>query len=305
MKSKFYAQDTSFFHSLGSYDFDTRCEMLKELGYDGTYLCLWTKTAWRDLTSLGRIKKQYDLEVVGVFARIDVLAGEEDPGNAAVVRLLETLEGANRFELALEAGRMGAGLSDGDPAAESQAVRWLEKLVTIAERRNLLLSLYPHAGGWLSKTEHGIALCQKINNPALRLVFSGYHWFAQGGQNLRAILQHAAPYLSSVSTCGSRRNEHITKFGFPVAPGAYAQLPATIEPLDQGDLDNFALMAALRQVGYSGPIGLLGYAVGGDVYANLRRSIVAFRDIEKRLDAHPSWGNLREERSPMTHFCVP
>lgn len=31
---------------------------------------------------------------------------------------------------------------------------------------------------------------------------------------------------------------------------------------------------------------------GGDAYCKLSRSLKAFRDMERRLEAHPHWANL-------------
>ena len=69
----------------------------------------------------------------------------------------------------------------------------------------------------------------------------------------------------------------------------------TLEPLDEGELDNFALLGLLRKLDYHGMVGLQGYSVGGDVYTKLKRSLAVFRDMERRLDAHPAWANLRFE----------
>src|SRR5690606_40496783 len=49
MAYRVYAMDTCFFTPHGNYDFDVRCEMLRELGYEGTYLTLWSEQAWADL----------------------------------------------------------------------------------------------------------------------------------------------------------------------------------------------------------------------------------------------------------------
>jgi hypothetical protein len=78
--------------------------------------------------------------------------------------------------------------------------------------------------------------------------------------------------------CGSR----------PTAGGA-----PTIEPLDEGELDNFALLGALQRVGYTGMIGVQGYSMGGDSYSKLQRSLAAFRAMTDRLAAHPGWAALR------------
>jgi hypothetical protein len=113
-------------------------------------------------------------------------------------------------------------------------------------------------------------------------MFCGYHWYARGGGDLPAQLAEAAPYLHAANLCGSRRVE-----------SPWHGLPATIEPLDDGELDNFAVLGMLRQSGFTGNLGLQGYATGGDVYAKLRRSLAALRDIEHRLDEHPGWARLR------------
>ncbi len=52
MTSTLFAMDTSFFGSLGAYGFDARFEMLRELGYDATYLTVWNEVAWQDLPRL-------------------------------------------------------------------------------------------------------------------------------------------------------------------------------------------------------------------------------------------------------------
>jgi hypothetical protein len=57
-------------------------------------------------------------------------------------------------------------------------------------------------------------------------------------------------------------------------------------------LDNFAILAHLRRMKYDGWIGFQGYAMGGDVYSHLRRSINIFKEWERRLDEHPNWGNI-------------
>jgi hypothetical protein len=65
---------------------------------------------------------------------------------------------------------------------------------------------------------------------------------------------------------------------------------ATIEPLDDGEMDNFVLLGALERRGYTGRVGVLGWeSMGGDVYGNLQRSQQTFRSMERRLTTHPEW----------------
>ena len=91
------------------------------------------------------------------------------------------------------------------------------------------------------------------------------------------------PWLQHVNIAGTRRS--------PLGWGGLA----TIEPLDEGEMDNFVLLGALERRGFTGRVGVLGWqSMGGDVYGNLRRSATAFRSMEQRLAAHPEWALLTE-----------
>jgi sugar phosphate isomerase/epimerase len=127
----------------------------------------------------------------------------------------------------------------GDGIAE----KWLEKALKICERRNIDILLYTHLSFWLERHEDAVRLCRRLNHPHLGIVFCGYHWYAVDGTNLTGILKEAAPYLKQANLSGSRRNPH----GFGNV--------ATIEPLDEGELDNFALLGQLKKIGFQGMFG--------------------------------------------------
>jgi hypothetical protein len=55
-----YAMDTGFYSRQGSYDFGARCEITKELGFDATYLTLWSEAAWADVPKLETVREKYD-----------------------------------------------------------------------------------------------------------------------------------------------------------------------------------------------------------------------------------------------------
>lgn len=279
MAYQIFAMDTSFYHALGAYAFDARCEMLQELGYDATYLTLWSEDAWQDVPRLRHVQERYGLHVAGVYVTIDIAAPDDHEGNGRIVRLVETLEGCTNVEIALRSG--DARLKSSDPAGDVPAARWLRRLLAAAEPRGITLSLYPHSSYWLERLEDAVRLCRQLDHPRLGAVFAGFHWYAVDGKHLPERLEEAAPFLRSANICGSRRR-----------PGGTG-LPPTIEPLDEGELDNFALLGLLRAAGYRGMVGIQGYSVGGDVYAKLKRSLAAFRHLERRLDRHPDWAMLR------------
>ena len=274
-----YAMDTGFYHSLGAYDFDARCEMLRELGFDATYLSLWSEDAWADVPRLATVKERFGLDVAAVYLTLDVSAADDHDGTRRIVELFDTLQGCATVEISIRSS--DAMLTKSDPTGDAAAIGWLRACLEAAEPRGITVALYPHLNFWLERIEDAVRLCREIDHPLLRMVFTGYHWYAVDGKNLRARLAEAAPFLSLANLCGSRR--------FDNGSG----LPATIEPLDEGELDNFAVLGALRDAGYGGMIGIQGYSVGGDVYTKLKRSLATFRDMERRLDEHPHWARLR------------
>ncbi len=272
------AMDLWFYTSAGTYDFDVRCEMLAELGYDGIYATLWSDEAWEVVPRLGDVRERFGIEVTGAFAYLE---GPEDAvGIERIERFLAEAEGCRRLELAVLSA--GEGLPASDPRGDAAVLKALEPLLDAAARGSATISLYPHQSWWLQTSTDALRLAGQLQHPALRAVFSGYHWYAADGRELGARIEAVASLLDSVNVSGARRSER----------------PPTVEELGKGELDNFTLLGKLRRVGYEGPVHLFGYGVGGDVYAALRRSLATFREIEQRLDAHPGWSAAGTEVFP-------
>jgi sugar phosphate isomerase/epimerase len=287
MTYKLTAMDTAFYHSLGSYEFDAKCEILAELGFAGIYPTLWTDPAWADVVRFGEVRDRHGIDVTGVYATME---GPDDPGNARLLQLVRTMEGCSTVELAVlsSSGGSGQSLANSDPAGDDAVIAALQPLLTAAEERGISILLYPHVFCWMERTEDAVRLCEKVDHPALGLVFSGWHWYvAEGGKNLALRMEQSAAHMRSLNVCGSRR----------VVSGD--DVSASIEPLDEGEFDNFAMLALAKRIGYQGPVLLQHYSVGGDVYLKLKRSLNAFEDMMRRLDAHPTWGDLRPDPIPL------
>ncbi len=275
--------DTGFYTSLGTYEFDVRCEMLAELGFDATYLTLWSDSAWADVPRLRDVKSRHGLDVAAVYTVVDLAQDDRDPEHRRVLDLMRNLEGTRFVEVAIRSSEVG--LQKSDPAGDARAIALLESLLSAGEERGIVLALYPHINFWQERVADALRLWEAIRHPRLKLVFPTYHWYAVDGTGLQTTLSAAAPALVLANICGSRR--------FNNGSG----LPATIEPLDEGELDPFAVLGTLQTLGYSGPIGVQGYSVGGDVYTKLQRSLSVLRSIEQRLATHPRWAELQPPRS--------
>ena len=101
MAFKVFAMDTFFLHSLGMYTFEARCEMLEELGYDGTYLTLYGPVGWENLPKLPSVKERYGIEVARVWSILDVAGKKDNQGNRRVLEMLESVQGCDTIELAM------------------------------------------------------------------------------------------------------------------------------------------------------------------------------------------------------------
>ena len=276
MKHFVFAMDTCFSNSIvGVYPYEIRCEILAELGFDGIYVSL-SPADLRNAEKMADTKQKYGLQVTAAYGGFDIAAEKDDPKLGQMAELFQQLPDGCDPELSLSCGDKSVGLSS--PDGDDRAMEKLEILLTISERKDAHICLYPHFGAWLERVEDGVRLCRKMNHPRLKVVFCGFHWYAADGKGLAERIQEAMPYLHSVNMCGTRRGGNIAG--------------CTIEPLDCGEMDNFALLGLLDRSGYTGRIGFQGYSIGGDVYMHLQRSITAFRSMETRLEKHPNWVEL-------------
>ena len=56
-----------------------------------------------------------------------------------------------------------------------------------------------------------------------------------------------------------------------------------IQTLDKGSFDNYKLLKFLKDIGYTGPVGLQGYRIKGDLKETLSFSMKAWRKINEKL----------------------
>jgi sugar phosphate isomerase/epimerase len=258
MKHPVHAMDFIFQTKLGTYPLAAQCEMLTELGYQGLTASWWSP----ELDALPQVRERWGLDVGAVYAIYR-------PGlESRLLNLFETLEGCDTVELALHAGE---SVTDADR-------RMIARLLPICERRDLRIALYPHVRYGMQTTTEAVALCEEFSHSRLGIVFNGYHWYATQEKALEQRLDAVWPWLMQVNIAGCR----LSPLGWGGA--------ATIEPLDEGEMDNFVMLGALERRGYTGHIAFLGWeSMGGDVYGNLRRSLTAFRSMEERLARKPQW----------------
>jgi sugar phosphate isomerase/epimerase len=145
------------------------------------------------------------------------------------------------------------------------AVSVIRAVADMAAESGLRVALYPHYGMYVARIEDALRLSEKAARPNLGIVFNLCHWLRSGDEpNMGTRLAQALPHIFMVSINGADHE------------GDWSRL---IQPLDRGSFDVKAFVAKLRDMGYSGPIGLQCYAIKGDPKDNLTRSMQAWRSF--------------------------
>lgn len=265
MTHSIHALDSFFYSSMGVYAFQTQCEMLAELGYDGITVSAWGGTPLTDLTLLSGVEAKHGLKVEGLY-----LVLHEGRNDLLLRRIIESVEGMELIELAVQTSVNG----------NAAILRFIESLLPIAEQRGLRIALYPHLHHVTQTTTQVVEICEHFNHPRLGASFNAYHWYASQEGHLQQRLDAMKPWLMQVVTSGSA----LSQLGWGGV--------ATMEPVDRGEMDNFALLAALDRIGYTGSIGVLGWDYGGDIYLKLQRCLVTLRGMGLRLENHRRWADF-------------
>lgn len=161
------------------------------------------------------------------------------------------------------------GLKPGDPAGMATAVKALRELGDVAAEAGVQISAYNHVNSWNESVPFNIDLVKKVNHPKVGYNFNVCHWLkVDGNQDYRPLLRANADKLFCVTICGAQI-------------GAKTWTNGLIQPLDQGDFDNRALLATLREIGYRGPVGIMCYGIPGDAKDYLQRSMKTWREWNK------------------------
>ena len=241
-----------------------QAEILKELGYDGAGH-LWLKNVPERLKTLDAA----GLKLFHIYMQVNVKPGNKrpyDPTLESVVKLLKGRETA----LVLLVG----GLKPSDTKGDPRAVELVGQIADLAAKSSLDVILYPHTGDWLQNVSDAVRIAKKVDRPNVGVMFNLCHWLkAEGGKNLKTTLKSAMPYLRAISIHGADTAAEIA-----AGKGKW------IQPLDSGSFDVCELLKTLRDSGYTGPVGLQCYGIGGDARDHLTRSISAWRKMRGRLD---------------------
>jgi sugar phosphate isomerase/epimerase len=235
-----------------------QAELLKELGYDGAGH-LWLDQVPERLQTLDAA----GLKLYQIYLRVDVAAGAKTPYDPRLKEVLPLLKGRDTMLAVL----LGGG-KPSDESRDARAVELLREMSDLAKPFGVKIALYPHAGDWLERVEDAIRVTGKADRDNVGVMFNLCHWLRTDPQrNYRPLFEKAMPKLFAVSINGADERDE--------QPG----WSRYIQPLDRGSFDLRKFIRALREVGFTGPVGLQCYGLTGDARDHLARSVAAWRKL--------------------------
>jgi sugar phosphate isomerase/epimerase len=164
------------------------------------------------------------------------------------------------------------GLKPSDTNGDARAVEVVREMAGLAQEAEAQILLYPHSNFWLESMPDALRIAEKVGRPNVGVMFNLCHWLrVSKDRDYRSVLAKAMPRLLAVSINGA--DEFDAKAGW----GRY------IQPLGRGSFDMFKFLQSLRQLGYTGPIGLQCYGIPGDARDHLAESFKAWQSYQSRL----------------------
>jgi sugar phosphate isomerase/epimerase len=240
----------------------SQVQMLKDLGYAG--IGYWERNPAQGAKGLNEMLAELDKSNLTIYGEYFTIKLEE-PAEKYMVLIEDSIKSLAGRKSTIWLAMTSDVHKKSEVSGDDQAVTIICRIADIANKNNVVVALYPHDEFWLEKVEDAIRLAEKSNRRNVGVVFNLYHWLKTDKvANMQTILTKASPYLSVATINGSSE-------------------AGSIETLDKGTFDLYKFLKALNQIGFTGPIGLQGYGIGGDVRENLRRSMQAWREFSQRL----------------------
>jgi sugar phosphate isomerase/epimerase len=242
---------------------EDQAAMLKQLGYAGIGY-----TGAREIPKMLRALDARGLTMFSIYVDVCLTPEQGKPVyDPALKTAIKQLRG-RRTQVWLP---IGGGPPSSDKL-DDRAVAVIREIADMAAASGLRVVLYPHEGMYVQRLGDALRLIGKAGRKNVGLAFNLCHFLKiEGERNLDRRLKEARPHLFAVNINGADGGD-TGRMGWD----------RLIQTLDRGSFDVGRVLRLLRQLGYTGPIGLQCYAIPGDSRENLKRSIKAWRTLSAR-----------------------
>lgn len=253
----FFAMDTAL-RGDAEMTFEQQAALLAELGYAG----MSYGGPLADLPALLAALDAHGLELFALYTPLNI-DPDAEPWDPALDAALAQLKGRNTVIWMPATSRTWEKSS---VRGDGRAVTLLQMLSPKVADAGLRIALYPHTNDWVETTADAIRVAEKTDRANVGATFNLCHWLrVTGPGDPQPLLAQAMPRLFMVSINGADKDG--------------TDWNTLIQTLDRGTYDVAAFMTTLRGLGYTGPVGFQGYAIGGDQRDNLTRTMAAWRKM--------------------------
>jgi len=259
--NEFFAMDTGTIDA-NHVTAKAQVEMVKELGYAG--IAYWEGNPKRGNYGLAEMLRELDRFGLKMFplyfgVNLDPDKPKYEPGVKEAIKLLKGRDTMIWLHI------MSQKYKKSSPKGDQRAVEIVREVADMAHEAGLRVALYPHVNDWMERVGDAVRVAEKVNRRNVGVTVNLFHWLrVEGEENMEQLMELVMPYLFVVTINGSSRE-------------------GSIETLDKGEFDVYKFLKKLNELGYTEPIGLQGWGIGGDVHENLKRSMKAWRKLSARI----------------------
>ena len=240
----------------------SQAKLLAELGYDGI-----GPSGVEGIPEMLEALDEHGLKMHALYIGTDLDPGKPkyDPRLKDVIKCLKGRE--TIIWLYILRGPHAPSSTGGD----DRAVEIVREVAEMAGESGLRVALYPHVGFYVARVEDAVRVAEKVDRKNVGVTFNLCHWLKLDEvKSMLPLMKLAMPRLLVVTINGADPEEGWDR---------------VIQTLDRGSFDTYEFLKTLRQLGYTGPIGLQCYGIKGDARENLTRSMAAWRKLSARIAA--------------------
>lgn len=242
-----------FQNSVRSMPVEEGVALLKELGYPGI-----GSVYPQDLAKYQAACEKNGLKVFSIYCTVKV----HKTGftyDAKIPAAIASLKGTDAI--------VELNIHRGDDPQEVHVLNLVKQIAADAKAAGLKVILYPHATDCVERVDQALRIAKASGCDNVGIAFNLCHFLkVQPGDDLAQTIAAAKDHLWSVSICGADRDGK--------------DWTTLIRPLDEGSVDQSALLRLLEENGYRGPIGLQCYNIRLAPRDHLARSLAKWKSLQ-------------------------